>query len=518
MWQNKRARRWLTLALVLGTVFAILSRPDVALREIGKQPPAPPPLPADLADLHVTVAGWESATPAERAAYGRWFVLALEANRAHMHNALSQRSDRRQQAISSVLGKIFMGLIASSFALLLLPLLLWRRYAGRRRRFAGYCVLASVLLASSFFAFQVLVMGVASVSSGLVRAVNPQQPMLDAALDHAESNIDLWTQPGEAGSVPLGPTMGALDESGGGDFVGRFVENLRYLDMRAMERMAKATHVIYVLLGFGPNVGAVLIAIVFLLTMGFVFRSILAMPFRGARGEAKAGRAAVRLALLSLWRELCAVVMFMISLLPAWICIHFAVRFMAYGLFDGMLDQVMSLIDYMGRLTEAPSELPLTLGMVALPVLLLLTVGVFLLSAVGYTVWARRITQLRYHRGVRIRTHGRYFRRAWGRMFRIQWSLGLVLFFGLPAIMAITGQPPHGSMDAALSAITWTGALAALLLVAGVLVFGVVQDLFWFVRFRPTMGVGTIEAAEPAEPAEHPATIEVGEGDATDSD
>lgn len=489
-----------------------MSRPEVALREIAKQPPTPPPLPQDLAQLEATVEGWNTATPEERAAYGRWFLVALEANRAQMHHALRARSDARHHAVSLWLSRIFMVLIGCSFLLLLLPLIYWRRYKGRRRRFTAYCLLAAVLLAFTFFVFQVLVVGVARASSGIVGAVNPQQPMLDAALDHAETHLETWIQPPGEGGVPLGPTMDDMRDPGEGDFVSRFVDNLRYLDLEALTRVAQATQVVYVLLGFGPNVGALLITVVFLLTMGFVFRALLVLPFRGAEGETRAGRAATKLALRSLWRELLAVMVFTFSLTIPSVCLHFSVRYMAYGLFDGMMEQTVSLVDYTGRLTSAPAETQLTLGMLALPVMLLIIVGVFLASVVGYTVWARRITQLRFHRGVRFKEHGGFFRSAWARVFRIQWALALVMFFGIPAVVALTGRPPHESMGAALGTITWRAALAVVLLIAAVLLFQVIRDLWWFVRFRPVQHPTPPAESLPAD--EEPEAGVVDDGDA----
>lgn len=482
--RRRRLRLLLTLLLALGALYAILARPEVAFHEVARTA-APPPLPADLEAIVATVEGWYEAPPELRAAYARWFLATVEGQRVAVWEALEQKTRARHATTGRILSGIFELLRWSSLLLLLLPLVYWRRYAGRRLAFSGYCVLAALMLSVMFQLMGGLLRVAVDISTFAGSRVNPQHAMLDAAFDLAERRVEAWVAPATEGGLPIGPTLASVETSSSGDFVVRLLENLQYFDVEALRLVINASHLIHQLFGLVPHLIPVLVSLLFIITTRFLFMRIASMPLRAMRGEARVGRAALKLAALTWIRELAAVVVFVLSLaLPA-ISMQLAVRYLGFAVTEASVEQAVSLVDYMGRLSSPPDRVHVTTGLLGIPITLLLCLGVYMLSFVAYSLWARRLTQLRFHAGVPLRAHQGFWRGSLARLLRIQWSLALLLFFGLPLLLDVLGVHPHASSAAALTSLFWRGALAAVLLVAGAFLFGVPRDVWWLLRFRP---------------------------------
>ncbi|MDJ0973287.1 MAG: hypothetical protein QNJ98_02345 [Planctomycetota bacterium] len=500
MWR-RRIRFVTTLVICVGALCAVGMRPEVAFHEVKRAPP-PPALPADLEQAVATVEGWYAAPPDLREAYAQWFLASLELQRAQLWEGLERRTMARHAQTSDVLSRIFDALRLASLVLLLLPLVYWRRYAGRRKAFTAYCVLAALMLSVMFQLMGGLLRVAVDLSTYAGSRVNPQHAMLDAAFDLAETRLADWVAPETEGGLPVGPTMEAIESSESGDFLVQLLENLQYFDVEALRLVIDAAYVIHHVFGMIPHLIPVLVSLLFIITTRFLFLRIASMPMRAMRGEAKVGRAALKLALVTWIRELGAVLVFVLSLAIPALSMQLAVRYVGYAVTEASVEQAVSLVDYMGRLTAAPDRTHVTVGMLGIPLTLLICLGVYMLSFVAYSLWSRRITQLRFHSAVPLRGHGGFWRAGWGRLLRIQWSLALLLFFGLPLLLGALEVHPHATSDSALASLFWRGLVGVGAFVLGAVLLGVPRDLWWFLRFRPVRPVDTEDptAAESSAP------------------
>ncbi|MDJ0521986.1 MAG: GNAT family N-acetyltransferase [Planctomycetota bacterium] len=478
-------RRITTWALILGAVAAILTTPGVfPLPRSAPETPIPAPGSADLA---TSIGAWQQATDADRAAYVAWLVRAGLDER---HEAVSAwfraRAEDRQELSSDLLQQIFLILAGLSLLLIALPLFVKPDRAPRRRALWFHAVVGAGIL---FFTFLFLSIGLTfllEITTDLSQLATPEAGLVDAAFDRIETEAEAaLARDAAADALPYGPLIGAGDQGYDGGFLANLWRNLQYFDAEAFRPAVVWSQRAWSLLGLMPYVIPFLIALVFLLTMRPTLGRLLRMPLQAGRGEPRSGRRALKEALVFVGREWLAILVLTLILVFVSLLLHLGVRHLSHSLIRLALDETRTTIDYFGHLTTPAEQPRFSIVILALPMFLVVAT---LATAGGlglFALWARRVTQLRYHQGIPLRGHDRFWRRGLFAVLQLQW-IPMLLLWVLATPLAKLHASPIANAPDALGRLTTTAWVIGLGLLIAFPLFGGIRGLLYLLRFRPS--------------------------------
>ncbi len=495
-------RRIATWTLIVGALAAVLSTPGVfPLPRAAPETSIPAPGSADLA---TSVAAWQQASDAERGAYLAWLTAAgLEERHGAVTAWIQARTTTRQQLTSDLLGGIFLALAGASLLLVLLPLFVKRERAPHRGSLWLHAVLGAGILCLTFLFLSIGLRFLVEVTTDVTSLASPEHGLVDAAFDRMEDEAAaLLAAESEDDRLPYGPVVGAGDSGYDKGFLANIWHNLQYFDAEAFRPAIVWSHRAWALLNLMPYVIPFLVALVFLLTMRPTLARLVRMPLQAGRGEPRRGRRAFKDALAFVWREWLAIIVLTGVLLLVALLLHLGVRHLSHSLVGIALDETRTTVEYFGNLTAPPQQPDFTIAILALPIVLLLTT-LLTAGALGlFALWARRVTQLRFHQGIPLRRHDRFWRRGLLAVLRVQWIPVLLLWVLVGPLAELHTMPAADAADALARLTTTAGVLGLGLLVTFPL-FGGVRGLRYLIAFRPEH-----EGGRHAEYALRPSTAE----------
>lgn len=501
----RSAWRWIaTWGLLLGALAAVVTTPGVfPTPRAAPETAIPAPGSADLA---TSIAAWQGATEQDRATYLAWLTrVGLDERHAVVTAWIQARAEQRQVVTSDLLQGIFLGLAGLSLLLILLPLFVKPERAPRRKALWFHSIVGAGILVFTFLFLSVGLSFLVEMTSDLSRLASPEAGLVDAAFDRIESEAEAALMPSAAtDALPYGPVVGAGEGDYDGGFLANLWRNLQYFDPEAFRPAVVWSQRAWSLLGLMPYIIPFLIALVFLLTMRPTLARLLRMPLQAGRGEPRSGRRALKEALVFVGREWLAILVLTLSLVFVALLLHLGVRHLCHSLIHLALDETRTTVAYFGHLTSPPEQPAFTLAILALPFVLLITT---LLTAGGlglFGLWARRVTQLRYHQGIPLRGHDRFWRKALLAVLQLQWIPILVLWVLAGPLTRLHTGPVTDAPDA-LSRLTTTALVLGIALLVAFPLFGGVRALLYLLRFRPSREGGREVAYElrPSTPDDH---------------
>ena len=261
------------------------------------------------------------------------------------------------------------------------------------------------------------------------------------------------------------------------------MRNLEYFDPEVFKPAIAWSHGTWTLLGYLPHVVPFLVGLVFLLTMRHLLLSLLVMPVRAARGEARSGRRALVEALAFVGREVLSIFVLIVVLGVTSVLINVGVRHLSHSLVALTIDETRTTIEYFGRLSSPPDQARLTVGMLATPAYLAISTLLTLIGFGFFAFWARRVIQARFHNQHPLRHHDRFWRRGLMALVRLQWIPILTLWVVLPHLTAMHEAPLTSAADA-LNRLTHSAWVLGLTLLLTFPLFGGVRALRLFLGFR----------------------------------
>lgn len=478
---GKLRRAWrgiATVVLIVGIVAATLS-----LLRGPRSPPgkivAPP---ANAQALSTSIEAWQAATSHERAAYVAWIAgSGLDGQRAAATALIEEASNRRTLAAQGVLQSIFLALSFASLLLVFLPLFVKHRRAPKRRALWLSSALCAAVLCVTFLFLLIGLNGLAELTSFASQTASLERGLVDATFDRLEAAA--LAESAAEDALPFGPTVGA-SEPGDDSMLANIWTNLQYFDPEAFKPAVVWSQRAWYAVRQLPHVIPFLIALVFLLTMRPLFSRLLRMPLQAGRGERRGGRRAIRAAAAFVGREWLAILVLAAVLVPVATLIQIGARHMSDSIVGIALGETRTFVEYFGHLTSPPEQPALTLGILALPAFLMIATGLSAMALGLFALWTRRITQMRFHQGIPLRSHGRFWRHGLLAMLRMQWIPVLLLW-----LLAAPLERLHagGAADAAdaLGRLTQTSWWLGLGLVAAFLLFGGLRGVRYLVTFRP---------------------------------
>ena len=384
----------LLIALVLGS-----ARPAHAQEHDEEDAPAAVDPEADV-DL-------KAAPPAtNHHAYGEFLRLALRKARPHVLEKVETKMVVGQE---KAMGRFSTGLFFFSLLGVLLvfrPVFLLRKFPGRAKTLFGYGLLSGGLffLTVNLFA---TVLGLLRFAQGAAgRVTNPQVAILEASFDVLDRNADDLA---ELGPKLIEPSLHRLAQ-GDTDFVVVLLENLKSVkgDIQVIVAIAKAMKAFDGLLAWIPIVLTVVAVVTFALSAKDTLLAIVRLPETAASGGS--ARDVVRLVLRRVKGELFATLCLVGVLTVLTILSGLALRAAVEPAVESFLSTLFLAAVYIQTAKVSSAVLFGSLALAAS--VLVLNLGVVMAATAGALGKLHKIFQRKFHDGVPLSAHGRFWKRA----------------------------------------------------------------------------------------------------------
>jgi hypothetical protein len=409
-------------------------------------------------------------TPIDPKAYAAFLREQVSMRRELVVETLSERMLDKQDERMGIVSTIVSVVSVLGLGLLLMPLLLRKRYPGQGAVLWKYSALAAVIfiVTINLFAGVFAVLRTAQMVAG--QATNPQIQLVDATFDVLDEKAEDLA---EVGPILIEPTLMQLDGSSDEPLPVLLLENIQTLqkDLTVFQTVATFFKGISGVFGYVPVVLSLVTVSVFLLGLRQTLTDIVRLPIAAAAGEAGAARRVVGATLRRVGRELLVTLGVMLVLV---FVLLFAGLLMAEAIrpaMEAFLAYLMASFIYLQTVEGASTGVVMT-SLVGTVLFLLLDLVVVIAAAALFVGKVHKILQRRLHDREPLRAHGRFWR--WGLL-----SLAWVLAF--PLLYILGAQPAVGELIEVLTKgdeIPW-----GLLLTSGpvVLVLGFVL-LLWAAR------------------------------------
>jgi hypothetical protein len=391
----------------------------------------------------------------------------------------------------SRLGALIRWFSLAGLLLLLMPLFLRKRAPGQGKRLFGYSALAAITFVVTVNLFGMVVVGFRSAQAALGSATNPQLHIASGFFDTLDQNADELVM---FGSQLFGPTLEQLQGDSDEPPVAILIENGKNLvkDADVFVTIAKAFKKLDFVFGALPTILLIVTMALFVVAMRPTLTEIVKLPMAAASGANTSGKKVVAGALRRVGGELLATVC-TIGVLVVLTLLAGAILGRVVGpALDALIAYFTLAVLYLQQVSGASSGL--VFGMLFSVILfLVLNLAAVILSMSFFLGKSQKIFQRRFHDGVPVRAHARFWK--WGSASLLVALLfpWLYIVVAEKVIDAINGKLTSGVTEVA--SIPWT---AIMLIGPGLLVVGFVL-LFWVAR-----GIKALKFLAKYKPAQVP--------------
>ncbi len=480
------------IAIAVGIVWVLAQQKRIPTWA-SAEPKEPPPA---MRSLEESVAAWQAAPEKARLAYAEYFVTVAGQKRDELLRRIDASALHRKQMITNTMEDIFFVLNLASLSFLLLPFFVGHRYPGRRRRLWIYTIVGVLLLVFSLGVFSGLLEMLRDISALASAGINPERGIVEAGFDYLEEHASALRRGRGADGPPLGPVVGSLAQDPSAGFAVNLLRSMQHFDRETFESAANMMSVGYRLLRLLPHIIPYLLLVLFFFTLRGVLVEIFTMPGRAASGEPRVARRAVGVVLKTLGKELLSLLVLLAFVLILTLSVQLCVRAFARGIVDWTVLHTESTVHYLGLVDTTPDRTSLFIGLLSVPACLALTVLCIAIGVTGSTFWARRVTQLRFHRGVKLRAHDGFWRKTVMSFVRIQWIPVLALWLMFPLARRLARDPVPGTAGDAETLLWLLAQLSLGSICVALVLFGGVRAALYFLSFRPHKPEAAMETRE----------------------
>ncbi|MFZ6177622.1 hypothetical protein [Nannocystis pusilla] len=375
-------------------------------------------------------AGDELAGEEDPAVYAARLRGQIEAIRGPLLDRLADKiidkQAQKMDQISSVLSLIALG----GLLLLLMPLVLIRRYPGKFAVLLRYSALAAVTFVIAVNLFSGALMLLRGIQGGLGSVTSPQVQMVEATLDLLHEKAE---DIAPMGPLIIEPTLAQLGQGSDEPLPVIMLENVQKFrnDMQVFSTVASFFKSVSWVLAYIPVVLTLLTGVLFFLAIKPTLLEIVRLPGRAAGGEAGVGRVVVKQTLQRIGREFLATlgvigVLVALTLLAAALTTYVLQpaleAFIAY----------LSLAFIYVQIEADASSFAVLASLVGVTLFLVFNLVAVVVASALYLGKSQKIFQRRFHDEVPLAAHRRFWR--WG-------TIGL-LWVQLFPIAYITAAKP----------------------------------------------------------------------------
>ena len=358
--------------------------------------------------------------------------------------------------------------------LLLIPLVMRKRYPGQGKTLFKYSALAAVTFILTVNLFGAVLLGMKTAQGALGDSTNPSLAIAKGTFDTLDHNADEFITMGKYLFVP---TLEQLAGNSEDQPAVLLLENGQKLIRSGhvfvtISKMFKQLDLVFKIL---PIVLFAVTMILFGLAIRPTLTEIVKLPMRAAAGEAGVGRDVTRGALLRVWGELKATVCTLGVLAVLTLLSGFVLGQIVGPALYALLSYFSMAVSYL-QFVEGASVGLVFMALFAVILFLVFNLATLILSTTFFLGKAQKIFQARFNRGVPVGAQQRFFRWGIPSVLLVQVFPWLFVVVAAKILDAINDKLLAGVADA--DRVPWSK-----LLLCGplFLVFGYLA-LFWAAR------------------------------------
>ena len=362
--------------------------------------------------------------------YAEYIRAIIASKREAVEEKIMDRVIDKQVARMDMVSGIFSIVSALALGLLLMPLILRKRYPGKSGVLWKYSAISALLffVTINLFAGVLSVLRVGQMVGGGM--TNPQVQIVQATFDTIDENAE---DIAPMGPVLIEPTLAALQPGSEDPLPVLLLNNVQKFnnELTVFKKVASFFKSVNWVFGYLPIVLSLVTVAVFLLGLKPTLMDIIKLPIRAASGEQGVARKVTKSTLRRVGWELVTTFAIMFVLL-------FVMVFAGLFLAEALKPALEAFIAYLGVafiyvqiVPDASSAAVLTaLGGTVL--FLVLDLAVVLAASALFIGKAHKIFQRRFHDKEPLRAHGRFWK--WG-------TLSMVYALVFPLLYIFAAQP-----------------------------------------------------------------------------
>ena len=322
-----------------------------------------------------------------------------------MEKKIEKKSAERMGKISAMIGWFSL----AGLLLLLMPLVLRKKYPGQGAALLKYSALAAGTFVLTVNLFGMVVMGFRGAQASLGSATNPQLRVASAFFDALDNNADALVI---YGKELFGPTLEQVSQDSNAQPMTVLLENGKKIvkDADVFITIAKGFKKLDFIFGILPTVLLMLTMLLFILAIKPTLLEIVRLPIEAAEGRG-GGKHVVKRALRRVGGELVATlctlgILVLLTMLAGTIMAR-----VVMPAIDLLIQYFGLAVLYLKSVEGAKSGL-VFLMLFAVILFLVLNLAAVIVSMSMYLGKAQKIFQRKFNDGVPVREHGRFWK--WG--------------------------------------------------------------------------------------------------------
>jgi hypothetical protein len=354
---------------------------------------------------------------------------------AKMETKMAKKSAEKMATFS--LGIFCFSLLG--LGLLVMPLLLEKKYPGKRALLFKYSALAAGTFFVTVNLFGGVLFGMKTVQGVLGSATNPSLAIASGTFDTLHDNAEDYLTMGKELFVP---TLMALEGNSEEQPAVLLIENGMKVveDAKVFMSVAKMFKKIDFVFSVLPIVLFFVTMVLFALAIRPTLTEIIKLPMRAASGEAGIGRETTRNAIKRVWSELLATLCTVGVLTVLTLVSAFILGKIVQPALDAMLGYFSLAVSYL-QFVEGASSGIVFLTLFGVILFLVLNLATLILSMSFFLGKCQKIFQARWNSGTPIATHTRFFK----------WGVPAVLFVQLfPLIFVYVAEKALDTINSSL--------------------------------------------------------------------
>lgn len=317
--------------------------------------------------------------------------------------------------------------------LFFMPFGLSRKHPGKMGVLFRSSAIAAALFMVTGYLFAAVLLVLRIVQTTASNQVNPQIAIIRGAFSSLTNNIDKLSR---IGPRLLEPTMQQLaDQPEEGNLALALLENAQRFrrDVDVFQNVASFFKWVSGLLGFLPNLLAVIAVALFAWTVRHVFIDIVRMPSEAASGSQGAVSGVAKGTVKRLGRELQVTFFQVLALFVITLLVGVLLNLTVAPAISSFLAEVIATFLYV-QSVRGISRFMVYFALISTLVFLLLNVALSVVASTLFLGKTQKIFREKFHDGVPFKAHARFFK--WG-LIAVVWALVLPLIYVYIADRAI---------------------------------------------------------------------------------
>ena len=387
-----------------------------------------------------------------------------------MEKKIAKSSDNKMRTFSMII----FGVSALGLLLLLMPLVLAKKYPGQGKTLFKYSALAAGTFIVTVNLFGGVLFGLRTVQGAMSNYTNPSIAIAAGTFDTLDENAERYIVMGKELFLPtLEQMRNSPDEQPSVALLGNGMKIVQ--DAKVFLSIAKMFKKVDFIFKILPIILTLLTLVLFVLAIRPTLTEIIKLPATAASGKAGVGREVVANSLKrvrgELLASLCLVgVLVVLTLLSGWVLGQ-----VVKPALDAFLTYFSLTVTYL-QFAEGASSGLVFMTLFAVILFLVLNLATLILSMSFFLGKSQKIFQQRFNEGTPISTHRKFFKWGIPAVLLVQIYPWIFVFVASKILAAINSSVMGGELNA--ESISWGKMLMAgpAFLVVGFVV------LFWAVR------------------------------------